>query len=1520
VNSPTLCLKVKSGEWGSQRLNVHQIRRDRRAKYFNRQQHHEGKMISWVKNRWIPSQSQPADSYVKNEPAGKHLSPSEETGEISRVKNRALTQFRDIGTESNEGKDKIGEISSEHNGNVQLGKGEREYLHNGTNADDEDDEDDDPASQLHREKELAMYDIPKTQEELVMNGGGRAMKSKGLMTGRRKKKQAMKEDLEEIEDIVEESAKDIPTEDNENEEEFAEEPKSKSKPGRKSKSTSRRSPQEDAEDGDEDLDTVALLRKNVSKNAKSSSPILPPLRGKALPAFKRLRTLDPGAANRAIHSPFNVSSPSTNIPGTPKAVPEDTIESITAASMKKLKEQVAEIDPTLEIGERRQEIKRLERNYTNRIRKARKRLEKQLAEAQEKEKIVGPEGIQNGSDTDENRTSERNVTSTSNPAVEVAGRPVLKPPGPSWTAINHISEYEEDDGDESMLFSTETPVEMNTSTNSPEDQTDEEPVVASIRLRHKKKAAPVAKEDELENEESILPLAKARKRKSILLAEERSEDEESNMSAIKSGRRQKNGSATKEVKEIKDLARSSAKAHVKKKKPGPVAHENERESNIQIVISHARKKPASLLAASAREESRLDVEENKEINEDEDIEEPTQPTAKALGKRKAVDVLSTPHLKKRVKVIKDNGPPNGNIKSFFQKTPRSEATETTAASTLVDIVDRTWTLSPPLENSKSSKSITDTPSQAPALKASMNSKPSRSSLKVYKSLKKPRKTRSLGTTTHYEAESPDENAAEDSGLQIAATEVHQPEADVELFVPKSSERRKRRLSAHGSATSSSKVKDSPLLVLDNAKAKRITPKSKAIIKSSSSTYSLTHEETNSIIEAVEDYRKFNGWTDTKLNDVIQQSYALGSRSSLATEFWTSISEELPDIPASKIKFMCRRKYHNFEARGTWTKEQDEELRAVYDANPRKWADIARFINRHPEDVRDRWRNYLICGDNLRKDRWDEEEEYRLKDVVRDCIDDILIQYENSISYATAEDMVDWNKVSKKLDHTRSRLQCSNKWKKIKSKENFSDGQKVRRPKQKKLAFGTPTSAGQSTPGIYDGEAVENNGEGPSTVSKKKSGIYSARTSSLKGKRNAEASPRFDRDHIDANDEEPSMSSTKTKIRERMRQVDESTQETQEFVNAGNGASDAEDLATSLRSLQNSPRLSHPIHKAKTPILPPIRKSHKSQSLSEERVVESEDEDEPELISGHDNATANEFGVKVTSHTTASPKAVGALTSGAVAEPDPEREPSSKVSLSAWNRAVYQQHEKQKCQRQMARQGSEDSFGNNFHESNKGNESDYASDVIMEDNDQDEDVQEEEDAIHHDLFNNEAVEQEEKGEDQMDLQSDFRNGNASEDEHEYEAPYQESRASESFEDEDENKNGDVLRGGARQLGLDGDEEALVDEKLLLETSFHDNESIDLDSPSPEPRDRTLIRRNFSPLLGENDDEINDGVNIDSDSSPLPEDNDNAINGAIDTDSDYDSDISSIPAIPRGRPATPKGQAIHKERLRLGSVEL
>ncbi|KAG6036730.1 hypothetical protein E4U41_005537 [Claviceps citrina] len=188
-----------------------------------------------------------------------------------------------------------------------------------------------------------------------------------------------------------------------------------------------------------------------------------------------------------------------------------------------------------------------------------------------------------------------------------------------------------------------------------------------------------------------------------------------------------------------------------------------------------------------------------------------------------------------------------------------------------------------------------------------------------------------------------------------------------------------------------------------------------------------------ISRAVESFRGDNGLTQAEVNELI---HAPGGTTAGETnaQLWTRIFAECPDRHRQKVINITRKKFHNFVARGTWTPQQDAELAELINMHGTKWSLIASIINRHPEDLRDRYRNYIVCGANQRKDAWDEHEEARLTQYIMEsmrAIDELRASEPNrAILQKSYEELIDWQDISERMDRTRSRLQCITKWKSL----------------------------------------------------------------------------------------------------------------------------------------------------------------------------------------------------------------------------------------------------------------------------------------------------------------------------------------------------------------------------------------------------------------------------------------------------------------------------------------------------------
>ncbi|KAF4447464.1 hypothetical protein F53441_9013 [Fusarium austroafricanum] len=201
------------------------------------------------------------------------------------------------------------------------------------------------------------------------------------------------------------------------------------------------------------------------------------------------------------------------------------------------------------------------------------------------------------------------------------------------------------------------------------------------------------------------------------------------------------------------------------------------------------------------------------------------------------------------------------------------------------------------------------------------------------------------------------------------------------------------------------------------------------------------EELSRIAQAVESYRVERNMTQHELNAMIHAPGGTTAGDEHAA-LWARIFATCPDRHRQKIINITRKKFHNFVARGTWTPEQDAELRDLIEANGTKWSKIAGIINRHPEDLRDRYRNYIVCGDSQRKDTWDEVEEGNLTQYVMEAmgaIDELRrIQPTRELLKKPYEELIDWQNISERMERTRSRLQCITKWKAMNIKTHGKD--------------------------------------------------------------------------------------------------------------------------------------------------------------------------------------------------------------------------------------------------------------------------------------------------------------------------------------------------------------------------------------------------------------------------------------------------------------------------------------------------
>ncbi|KAG7662139.1 REB1 [[Candida] subhashii] len=149
-------------------------------------------------------------------------------------------------------------------------------------------------------------------------------------------------------------------------------------------------------------------------------------------------------------------------------------------------------------------------------------------------------------------------------------------------------------------------------------------------------------------------------------------------------------------------------------------------------------------------------------------------------------------------------------------------------------------------------------------------------------------------------------------------------------------------------------------------------------------------------------------------------------------FWESLHRVLPYRSRSSVYKHIRRQYHVFDVRARWTKEDDDLLRRLGNTHVGKWKQIGEIMGRMPEDCRDRWRNYVKCGDSRTENRWSEEEEEVLKQIVNEMIQ--VLESEDKKVGENTPVAINWTIVSERMKGTRSRIQCRYKWSKLVRRE------------------------------------------------------------------------------------------------------------------------------------------------------------------------------------------------------------------------------------------------------------------------------------------------------------------------------------------------------------------------------------------------------------------------------------------------------------------------------------------------------
>lgn len=165
-------------------------------------------------------------------------------------------------------------------------------------------------------------------------------------------------------------------------------------------------------------------------------------------------------------------------------------------------------------------------------------------------------------------------------------------------------------------------------------------------------------------------------------------------------------------------------------------------------------------------------------------------------------------------------------------------------------------------------------------------------------------------------------------------------------------------------------------------------------------------------------------------------------------FWDEIIALVPNRNRQAVQKFCRRRFHNYGKRGSWTLKEDRALCKAFDEHGKAWKKVAKAISRHPEDCRDRWRNRLKKQGQRSTEGWTLTEATQLCYLIGQCIWKYVTQKNAAIitkcinsgarystlpllDFATLPptNLEIWHEVDEKFP-TRTRLQCNYKFKQL----------------------------------------------------------------------------------------------------------------------------------------------------------------------------------------------------------------------------------------------------------------------------------------------------------------------------------------------------------------------------------------------------------------------------------------------------------------------------------------------------------
>ena len=181
-----------------------------------------------------------------------------------------------------------------------------------------------------------------------------------------------------------------------------------------------------------------------------------------------------------------------------------------------------------------------------------------------------------------------------------------------------------------------------------------------------------------------------------------------------------------------------------------------------------------------------------------------------------------------------------------------------------------------------------------------------------------------------------------------------------------------------------------------------------------------------------------------------------------SEFWSEVEAVLPYRNRQAIQKFCRRQFHLFAKRGTWTEEEDQQLRDAVELKGKSWTAVGEICERLPEDCRDRYRNHTYQAEARNNQAWTDAESRDLCQAVGECIYLLRedrrhrkqlgiesdVDADSQDERFIDEKLINWTVVSERMKGSRSRIQCSYKWKAMKQADRTRYWRELRDTRRK----------------------------------------------------------------------------------------------------------------------------------------------------------------------------------------------------------------------------------------------------------------------------------------------------------------------------------------------------------------------------------------------------------------------------------------------------------------------------------------